>query len=82
MHYEILVQSDFTMLRNTQTKHVQGDFIKCYEILTSGVNSFLKLGGQVLSNAARYRRCINKLSKTGWAIAHSAHPPVTPLVAM
>ena len=43
-----------------------------------GVSSFLKLGGQVVMRHD-YRRHITKLTKTGWAIANPAHPPLSPL---
>ena len=46
-----------------------------------GVNSYLKLGGQVVMRraaAARWRAPAI-LPNPGWVIAHSAYPPFTPL---
>ena len=45
-----------------------------------GVTGYLKLGGQVLMRrTAAVRRRLLFCQETGWAIAHPAHPPLTPL---
>ena len=49
-----------------------------------GVTRYLKLGGQGVIRRAVRRRCPAAsliLSETGWAIAHPAHPPLTPRLA-
>ena len=43
-----------------------------------GLSSFLDLGGQVVHNAVRGPAAPSILPKSRWAIAHSAHPPLTP----
>ena len=60
-----------------------GSFLGIYYSITyklistaRGVNSYLNVDGQVVM------WCIIILSKSGWAIAHSAHPPLIPLAHM
>ena len=51
-------------------------------IIFRGVLKWLPKTGWANSNAAR-RRCMAApciLPKSGWAIAHPAHPPLTPLL--
>jgi hypothetical protein len=43
-----------------------------------GLSSFLDLGGQVVHNAMRGPAVPSILPRSRWAIAHPAHPPLTP----
>ena len=49
-------------------------FLKENAYNRQGVTGYLKIGGQVLMP-----RASSILTKTGWAISHSAPPPLTPL---
>ena len=45
-----------------------------------GATGYQKLGGHVvMRRAAAHAAALLFFQKTGWAIAHSAHPPVTPV---